>query len=90
VNGLPQQNPDGYDIPSPVYYADRLQGRLLLMHGSADDNVHPQNSYRMAYELVREGKQFDMMIYTDDNHSMLPNGHFNVRQKMVDYCLENL
>ena len=90
VNGLPQENPDGYDIPSPVYYADRLKGRLLLMHGSADDNVHPQNSYKMAYELVRAGKKFDMMIYPDDNHSMVPNGRFHVRQKMVDYCLENL
>ena len=44
------------------------------MHGSADDNVHPQNSYKMAYELVRAGKKFDMMIYPDDNHSMVPNG----------------
>ncbi|HIW79808.1 MAG TPA: S9 family peptidase, partial [Candidatus Bilophila faecipullorum] len=42
-NGLPQDKPDGYDLPSPVYYADGLKGRLLLMHGSADDNVHPQN-----------------------------------------------
>lgn len=90
VNGLPQDNPDGYDLPSPVYYADGLKGRLLLMHGSADDNVHPQNSYKMAYELVKAGKKFDMMIYPDDNHSMMPAGRFNVRQKMVDYCLENL
>lgn len=44
----------------------------------------------MAYELVRAGKKFDMMIYPDDNHSMVPNGRFHVRQKMVDYCLENL
>lgn len=90
VNGLPQDNPDGYDIPSPIYYADRLKGRLLLMHGSADDNVHPQNAYKMAYELVGAGKKFDMMIYPDDNHSMMPRGRYHVRQKMVDYCIENL
>lgn len=90
VNGLPQDNPDGYDIPSPIYYADGLKGRLLLMHGSADDNVHPQNTYKMAYELVGAGKKFDMMIYPDDNHSMMPCGRYNIRQKMVDYCIENL
>lgn len=90
VNGLPQDNPDGYDIPSPIYYADRLKGRLLLMHGSADDNVHPQNTYKMAYELIGAGKKFHMMIYPDDNHSMMPRGRYSVRQKMVDYCLENL
>ncbi len=90
VNGLPQDNPDGYDLPSPIYYADRLEGKLLLMHGSADDNVHPQNSFKMASELVKAGKRFDMMIYPDDNHSMMPYGRFSVRQKMVDYCLKNL
>lgn len=90
VNGLPQENAEGYDLPSPLGYADGLQGRLLLMHGSADDNVHPQNSYKMAHELVKAGKPFDMMIYTDDNHSMLPYGRAHVRQKMVDYCLEHL
>ena len=90
VNGLPQENAEGYDLPSPLGYAAGLQGRLLLMHGSADDNVHPQNSYKMAHELVKAGKPFDMMIYTDDNHSMLPYGRAHVRQKMVDYCLEHL
>lgn len=89
-NGLPQNNAEGYDLPSPIYYADKLRGNLLLMHGSADDNVHPQNSYKMAHELVKAGKKFDMMIYTDDNHSMMPYGRYNVRQKMVDYCLSNL
>lgn len=89
-NGLPQDNSQGYDLPSPIYYADKLRGKLLLMHGSADDNVHPQNSFKMAHELVKAGKKFDMMIYTDDNHSMMPYGRYNVRQKMVDYCLENL
>lgn len=90
VNGLPQENPQGYDLPSPIYYANQLNGRLLLIHGSADDNVHPHNSYKMAQELVKAGKQFDMMIYTDDNHSMLPSGFQHIREKMVTYCLENL
>ncbi len=90
VNGLPQANAEGYDEPSPIGYAKNLRGKLLLMHGTADDNVHVQNAYAMVHEFVKAGKQIDMMIYTDDNHSMMPYGRVNVRQKMVEYCLENL
>lgn len=90
VNGLPQNNAAGYDDPSPINHASKLKGKLLMMHGSADDNVHPQNTYKMALEFVREGKQFDMMIYPDDNHSMMPRGRHNIRRKMVEYCIENL
>ncbi|MBP3439909.1 MAG: S9 family peptidase [Tidjanibacter sp.] len=90
VNGLPQTNAEGYDEPSPIGYAKNLKGKLLLMHGTADDNVHIQNAYAMVHEFVEAGKQIDMMIYTDDNHSMMPYGRVNVREKMVEYCLENL
>lgn len=90
VNGLPQTNAEGYDEPSPIGYTANLKGKLLLMHGTADDNVHVQNAYAIAHEFVKNGKQIDMMIYTDDNHSMMPFGRVNVRQKMVEYCLENL
>lgn len=90
VNGLPQDNAEGYDEPSPIGYAANLKGKLLLMHGTADDNVHIQNAYAMVHEFVKAGKQIDMMIYTDDNHSMMPYGRVNVREKMVEYCLENL
>ena len=90
VNGLPQTNAEGYDEPSPIGYAANLKGKLLLMHGTADDNVHVQNAYAIVDEFVKAGKQIDMMIYTDDNHSMMPYGRVNVREKMVEYCLENL
>ena len=89
-NGLPQDNAAGYDDNSPINFADRLQGKLLLIHGSADDNVHVQNSMEMASALIRAGKQFDMMIYPDDNHSMVPSGVHNIREKMVEYTLKNL
>ena len=89
-NGLPQDNPAGYDENSPINYANLLQGKLLLIHGSGDDNVHVQNSYEMAKALVAADKKFDMMIYPDDNHSMYPSGSRHVRQKIVDYVLENL
>lgn len=91
-NGIPQQNPEGYDNNSPINYADRLSDntRLLIIHGTADDNVHFQNAMEMCRALNKAGKQYDMMVYPDQNHSMRPHDTVNVRQKMVDYCLENL
>ena len=91
-NGIPQQNPEGYDNNSPINYAERLSDntRLLIIHGTADDNVHFQNAMEMCRALNRAGKQYDMMVYPDQNHSMRPHDTVNVRQKMVDYCLENL
>ena len=92
-NGLPQENPAGYDNNSPIRFADRLDDRrtrLLLIHGTADDNVHFQNSMEMARALNRAGKKYDMMVYPDQNHSMQPDDMANVRQKMIDYTLEHL
>ena len=91
-NGLPQYNPAGYDDNSPINFADRLSlnTRLLIIHGTADDNVHFQNAMEMCRALNDAGKQYDMMVYPDQNHSMRPTGTIHIRQKMVDYCLENL
>lgn len=69
-NGLPQDNPEGYDENSPVNHAAKLKGRFLLVHGTADDNVHVENTIDLADELIREGKQFDLMIYPNQNHSI--------------------
>jgi dipeptidyl aminopeptidase/acylaminoacyl peptidase len=89
-NGLPEDNPAGYDENSPINYAGLLKGKLLLVHGTGDDNVHVQNSFEMAKALVQAGKKFDMMIYPDDNHSMVPGGRTHVRQKIADYVIANL
>ena len=91
-NGLPQDNPSGYDDNSPINFAEKLhpRTRLLIMHGTADDNVHLQNTIEMTRALNRAGKQYDMMIYPDQNHSMRPNDTSNIRQKMVSYTLQNL
>lgn len=69
-NGLPQDNAAGYDDNSPIHFADRLKGKLLLAHGTGDDNVHIQNSYEMIERLVRANKSFEMLIYPDKNHGM--------------------
>ena len=91
-NGLPQENAAGYDDNSPINFADRLSDRtrLLVMHGSADDNVHLQNTMELTRALNRAGKHYDMMIYTDQNHSMMPDDMANIRQKMIDYTLDHL
>lgn len=91
-NGLPQENAAGYDDNSPINFADRLSDRtkLLIMHGTADDNVHFQNTMEMCHALNRAGKQYDMMIYPDQNHSMAPSYSTHIREKMIQYTLDNL
>jgi len=65
---LPKNNPDGYRRTAPRFAADRLRGKMLLIHGTTDDNVHMQNSVQFAYELQRAGKQFEMMFYAKQRH----------------------
>ena len=91
-NGLPQDNAVGYDDCSPLPHAAKLspRTRLLIMHGTADDNVHFQNTMEMCRRLNEAGKQYDMMVYPDQNHSMRPSATSLVRQKMIDYTTENL
>ena len=66
----PQENADGYRASSAFTRAENLHGDLLLVHGSADDNVHFQNCAEYAEHLVQLGKQFDMLLYTNRNHSI--------------------
>lgn len=89
-NGLPDENPRGYDDNSPVNFAHLLEGKLMIIHGTQDDNVHVQNTFAMTDALVKADKKFDMMIYSDDNHSMSPTGRGHIYQVMIDYTLENL
>ena len=66
----PGENHDGYKESSAFTRAKNLHGKLLLVHGMADDNVHYQNCAEYAEHLVQLGKQFDMQIYTNRNHSI--------------------
>ena len=66
----PQDNPDGYDKNSPVFFADRLRGKYLLIHGTGDDNVHFQNAVVLQEALIQAGKQFDTFYYPDKAHSL--------------------
>lgn len=68
--GLPQENAEGYRLGSPITYASQLEGDLLLVHGTGDDNVHYQGSEALINELVRHGKQFTMMAYPNRSHGI--------------------
>ena len=68
--GLPQENAEGYRIGSPITFADGLKGKLLIIHGSGDDNVHYQGTERLVNRLVSLGKPFDLMVYPNRTHSI--------------------
>ncbi|HXM39342.1 MAG TPA: S9 family peptidase [Gemmatimonadales bacterium] len=68
--GLPQDNAAGYDKGSPVTYAKNLRGRLLIVHGSGDDNVHYQNTEVMVNALVAANRPFSLMVYPNRTHSI--------------------
>lgn len=87
--GLPQDNAKGYDAYSPTENMDKVRGKLLLVHGTADDNVHFQNSVAMANALIAANVQFDFFMYPDQNHGM-GSGRFHLYVKMTNYVLENL
>lgn len=87
----PQENPSGYDTNSPVTYADNLKGRYLLIHGTADDNVHVQNSMSMIEALVQHNKDFDWLIYPDRDHGIHGgNTRMQLYNKMTNFVIENL
>jgi dipeptidyl-peptidase-4 len=69
-NGLPQDNKAGYDRGSPLTYVNQLQGDLLLIHGTGDDNVHFQNSQTLVNSLVQANKPFQFMEYPNRNHGI--------------------
>jgi dipeptidyl-peptidase 4 len=69
--GLLSQNPEGYDDNSPIKLAGGIKGKFLLIHGSADDNVHLQNTMQFSEAMVQAGVPFQMMIYTNRNHNII-------------------
>lgn len=87
----PQENPRGYDDNSPVNMVDKLKGNYLLIHGSADDNVHLQNTMMMVDALIKANKDFDSEIYPNKNHG-IGGGvtRLQLFRKLTNYILEKL
>lgn len=90
--GLPQDNPKGYEIGSPITYAAGLTGKLLVVHGSGDDNVHYQGTERLVNRLVALGKPFDLMVYPNRTHCICEGAGTTVHvySLLSRYLLTNL
>jgi dipeptidyl-peptidase 4 len=87
----PQENADGYDNNSPINFAKKLKGNFFIIHGSADDNVHYQNSMEFINQLIKENKQFHQFVYPNRNHN-ITGGYtrFHLYTMLTDYILKNL
>lgn len=89
--GLPKDNGAGYDDNSPINHVEKIKGKYLLIHGTADDNVHFQNSVELVSGLIKNGIQFETMYYPNKNHSIYGgNTRFHLYSLMTNFILENL
>jgi dipeptidyl-peptidase-4 len=87
----PQENAKGYDENSPINFADKLKGKFLLIHGTADDNVHFQNSVMFSEALIQANKSFEQAYYPNRNHGISGgNTTIQLYTKMTDFILNNL
>ena len=93
----PQENPDGYDLNSPVHNTAMIKGNYLLCHGSGDDNVHYQNAMELIKAMISNGKQFDLMIYPNKNHGIYGGYEYgggecrmHLFNKIDDFLFEHL
>lgn len=87
----PQVNNFGYDGTDLMTLANQLTGQLLIVHGLADDNVHAQNTLLYTDALVKAGKQFEMQLYVDDNHSIRkPANNKHLHQRIMLFLQNNL
>lgn len=85
------ENQEGYDENSPIHYADRLKGDLLLVHGMGDDNVHFQHTAEMANALIENNKQFDTYFYPNRNHGIYGGvTRLHLYTKMTNFLLESI
>jgi dipeptidyl-peptidase-4 len=87
----PKENASGYDDNSPEKMVSKLKGKLLLVHGTADDNVHFQNSVMLVDEMIKAGKEFDSEYYPDKAHGISGgNTSYHLFSRMTDFILKNL
>ncbi len=91
-SGVPQDMPESYKKGSPITYAHQLEGNLLLIHGTGDDNVHYQNAEVLINKLIQHNKMFSMMAYPNRSHGIWEgdNTSIHLRHTMMNYILENL
>lgn len=90
--GLPQDNAEGYRVGSPINFADGLKGRLLVIHGTGDDNVHYQGTERLINKLIELRKPVDVMVYPNRTHSISEGAgtSAHIHRAIARYFLQNL
>jgi dipeptidyl-peptidase 4 len=89
----PQENASGYDDNSPINHTDKIKGKYLIIHGTADDNVHFQNATQMISALVKSNIDFESAYYPNKNHGIsggLDNTSFHLWSKMTNWIQENM
>jgi dipeptidyl-peptidase-4 len=90
--GIPQEDPEVYKEGSPITHAKNLEGNLLVIHGTADDNVHYQNAEALIVELVKHNKKFDMMPYPNCSHGIyeIPGATLHLYTLVTNYLMEHV
>ncbi len=89
----PQENPRGYDDNSPVNFTQNMKGKYLIIHGTADDNVHFQNATQMITAMVKNNVDFESAYYPNKNHSIngtLDNTSYHLWSKMTHWIIDNM
>ena len=87
----PKENPKGYDENAPINYADQIKGKFLIIHGTADDNVHFQNSVEMIDEMIKKNIDFESAYYPNKNHGISGgNTSYHLWSKMTEWIFKNL
>lgn len=88
----PAENGSNYDKNSPIFLAEKMKGKFLLVHGTSDDNVHVQNSMDFITALVNNNKQFEMQFYPNNDHSIASGRYtrYHLYKRMTDFLLNNL
>jgi dipeptidyl-peptidase-4 len=85
----PELNPDGYEESSCLNFTNNLKGNLLIIHGTADDNVHFQNAIKLVESLIESRKQFQLMIYPERGHGIRgKNASYHYYQTMIDFLIK--
>ena len=86
----PQENPEGYDDNSPINHVEKLKGKFMIIHGTADDNVHMQNTVEMVERMIGAGVQFEMMLYPNHSHGIRGSAAHHMYTGITGFVLENL
>jgi dipeptidyl-peptidase-4 len=87
----PKENPDGYKEGSVINYVEMFKNKFLIAHGSADDNVHFQNTMDFLNEMIAKNKYYEMLVYPNRNHFMFgPNMRYHLYKNLTEFIYKNL